>query len=126
MSNSYYGDAVVSTGEYTDKQGQIKKRWSKIGAMFRDSENGNISIKLDVLPMPKADGCWIKVFKKEEQQPQQNQPTPQPQYQAPPVGQPVNQSAPVQAAPIQAGDVPAAGGVAQDDIPFAALGNFDQ
>lgn len=57
---------------------------------------------------------------------QQNQPAPQPQYQTPPVGQSVNQSAPVQAAPIQAGDVPVAGGVAQDDVPFNSLGNFDQ
>jgi len=108
MSNSYYGDAVVSTGEYKDQQGQVKKRWSKIGAMFRDSENGNISIKLDVLPMPKADGCWVKIFKKEGQQPQQSQQAPQPQYQAPPTGQVTNQ-----AAPIQAGDVPQG-----DDVPF--------
>ena len=60
---------------------------------------------------------------------EQNQPAPQPvttSYTAPQQGQTVNQSAVVQAAPIQAGDVPVAGGVAQDDVPFNSLGNFDQ
>jgi len=72
MSSSYYGDAVVSTGEYQDQQGQTKKRWTKVGAMFRDTENGNISIKFDVLPMPKDGECWVKIFKKEDKPPQQN------------------------------------------------------
>lgn len=84
MSSSYYGDAVVSTGEYQDQQGQTKKRWTKVGAMFRDTESGNISIKFDVLPMPKDGECWVKIFKKDDQPTQQAAP---PEAVAPPVTQ---------------------------------------
>ena len=73
--SEYYGDVVVSTGEYVDSQGQNKKRWTKLGAAFYDPQHDSYSIKLDALPMPKPDGCWLKIFKKDQQQqPVQQQP----------------------------------------------------
>ena len=70
MSNTFTHDVVVSTGTYTDNQGQEKKRWMKIGAVFTDQETGNMSIKLDALPMPKESGTWLKLFRKDNQQQQ--------------------------------------------------------
>lgn len=117
MSSSYYGDAVVSTGEYIDNNsGQTKKRWTKVGAMFRDTESGNISIKFDVLPMPKNGECWVKIFKKDEQ-PQQAAP---PQAVAPPVTQQAARTLPditgVEPPPMT--ERFPSGGVEEDDIPF--------
>ena len=88
--STYYGDAVITTGEYTDQAGQTKKRYCKIGAMFYNSEHDSYSLKLEALPMPQPDGCWVKIFKKDQnsaapqQAPQsfQQQP-PAPQYQQP-------------------------------------------
>ena len=81
--NTFTHDVVVSTGTYTDQQGQEKKRWMKIGAVFTDQETGNMSIKLDALPMPKESGTWLKLFRKDNQQQQQ----PQQQFNQPPVTQ---------------------------------------
>jgi len=44
-------DAVATVGEYKDKKtGETKKRYSKCGSVFIDDE-GNISFKIDVLPV---------------------------------------------------------------------------
>ena len=53
--STYYGDAVITTGEYTDQAGQTKKRYCKIGAMFYNSEHDSYSLKLEALPMPQPD-----------------------------------------------------------------------
>jgi hypothetical protein len=51
-------DAVATVGEYKDKKtGETKKRYSKCGSVFIDDE-GNISFKIDVLPVHSWDG-WI-------------------------------------------------------------------
>ena len=91
--SKYIGDICVSTGEYTDNQGQAKKRWLKLGAAFED-DHGNISFKLDALPMPKADGTWLKLFK--------SQPTQQPAPQQPASFEPP----PMPGADEQSGQVP--------------------
>lgn len=62
MASKYYGDLVFSTGEY-EKDGETKKRWSKAGAVFRDDETGNISIKLEAVPATPDWSGWLRVFK---------------------------------------------------------------
>jgi hypothetical protein len=47
-------DITVVTGSYTNKNGEEKKRYQNIGSVFED--NGNLKIKLDVMPLPK--GGW--------------------------------------------------------------------
>ena len=65
----FHKEIKVSTGEYTNGQGEQKKRYTKIGALFMDSETGNMSAKLDVLPMPNKNGeVWLKFFDKFEEQ----------------------------------------------------------
>ena len=69
MAMQFHKEIKVSTGEYTNGQGEQKKRYTKIGALFMDSETGNMSAKLDVLPMPNKDGeVWLKFFDKFEEQ----------------------------------------------------------
>jgi len=60
MASKYYGDLVFSNGEYT-KDGETKKRWSKAGAVFKDSETGNLSIKFEAMPVGEWSG-WMKIF----------------------------------------------------------------
>ena len=47
-------DITVVTGSYINKMGEEKKRYQNIGSVFED--NGNLKIKLDVIPLPK--GGW--------------------------------------------------------------------
>ncbi len=95
----------VSTGEYTNGQGEQKKSYAKIGVLFKDDQDPErLSIKLDVLPMGQIgnDGkmnCWLSVFEpyKEDGQAQPQQP------QAPAFGSAEHAQAqiPVQQAPQQ-------------------------
>jgi len=61
-------DLAVKTGEYTDRQGQTKGRWLRIGTVIKHDDGGT-SIKLDAVPvgLPDWDG-WVNVFKREERQ----------------------------------------------------------
>ena len=43
-------DAVIVTGEYTDNQGQPKKRYMNIGTLFI-YQDGGMSLKLDAVPI---------------------------------------------------------------------------
>ena len=63
-----YADLIVTTGEYIDRSGQQKKSFARIGTMFEDERSGKLSIKLDVLPLPRignsgAAECWISVMR---------------------------------------------------------------
>lgn len=100
MSSRYHGDILVSDGTY-QKDGQEKKRWQKVGAAFIN-DHGNISFKLDYIPIKQDFSGWFNIFEKDQQQPIQ-QMTPQQEasargltqhqyqqqqsYQAPPVQQ---------------------------------------
>ena len=64
MAFKYHGDLVFSTGEY-EKDGETKKRWSKAGAVFQDSETGNMSIKFEAMPVGEWSG-WMKIFIKDK------------------------------------------------------------
>jgi hypothetical protein len=51
-------DAIATVGEYKDpKTGDMKKRYSKCGSVFINDE-GNISFKMDTMPVGSWDG-WI-------------------------------------------------------------------
>lgn len=64
-------DAVVTTGTYTDKNGQEKKRYANVGAVFEDDQ-GRMSLKLDLMPVSGFNG-WVSFYEpkpKEGGQPQ--------------------------------------------------------
>lgn len=52
-------DACASVGEYTDREGNRKSRYVKIGAVFQ-GEKG-MSLKLDTIPVAGWNG-WISFF----------------------------------------------------------------
>jgi len=121
MTMRRWKEIKVSTGEYTNGQGEQKKSYAKVGVLFKDDQDPErLSIKLDVLPMGQIgnDGkmnCWLSVFEpyKEDgqQQPQQPQQTfgAQPSYQPQqPVAQPQYQQQPANMAPpaLDANGVP--------------------
>lgn len=88
----FHKEIKVSTGSYTNGQGEEKKSYCKIGALFINPENGNMSAKLDVLPIPNAEGeIWLSFFDKYDENKQQNQ-QPQQSFGAQPnFNQPVAQ-----------------------------------
>lgn len=53
-------DAIAIVGEYTDSQGQTKKRFSKLGSAFID-DKGQVSIKLDSMPCGGTWDGWISL-----------------------------------------------------------------
>ena len=59
-------DAAVSTGTYTDSQGQEKKRWVNVGAVF-EHDGGGMSLKLETVPVGKEWSGWISFFVKERE-----------------------------------------------------------
>ena len=78
----------VCTGEYTNQNGEQKKRYQKIGVLFVDENSGNMSMKLDVLPMPRIGNngkceCWLSLFDPYNDNQQQAQAQPQQQFQQP-------------------------------------------
>ena len=56
MSKVY--DVVAVTGNYTDKNGEEKAKWTNCGAIF-ETKNG-LALKLDVVPIG-GEG-WFKLF----------------------------------------------------------------
>lgn len=65
MSGKYIGDVCMATGTYKDKYGNTKKRWLTIGAAFQSDKC--TYIKLDALPLPSENGCFLAIFKHENQ-----------------------------------------------------------
>ena len=92
-------DVVATIGEYTDREGNTKKRYQKCGAAFTNDE-GQISIKLDAVPCSPDWSGWLSLYeKKEYEQPRQQQ-------QRPP------------AEPVRQQPAAASADPNQDDIPF--------
>ena len=91
--------AVCVIGEYTDNQGQPKKRYHTIGRLMQD-DKGNMSLKVDAMPVGGDWNGWINFYELDNQnQPMQQQGG----YQQPaPMQQPMQQQ----------------GGMPVDDIPF--------
>ena len=63
MAGRYYGDLIFSTGEY-EQDGKTKKRWSKAGAVFKDHETGNMTIKLEAVPVSPDWSGWLTICAK--------------------------------------------------------------
>lgn len=57
----YAYDVVASVGEYSDKAGNKKKNYVKCGAAFTNDE-GQISIKLDSVPVSPGWSGWLSLF----------------------------------------------------------------
>jgi hypothetical protein len=96
-------DVVATVGEY-ESQGQKKKRYANVGSAFTNDE-GQISIKLDTVPVSPDWSGWLSLYVPKEkdggqtQQRQQSRPAPRRQ-QAP------------------ANDAPLTEGMEEDNIPF--------
>lgn len=93
MSMKKTHDLVAVTGTYTDGQGQEKKRYTNVGAMFT-RDDGSLAIKIESVPVGGTWNGWLSAYlpKDQRQQSQQSRP----------------------AAPAQAGE----GDFQDDDIPF--------
>lgn len=61
-------DLIAVTGEYTNAQGETKKRFAKVGTMWDKGQS--MSIKIDNMPVGQWDG-WLMVKPAEERQQQQ-------------------------------------------------------
>jgi len=61
MASRKIKDLVATIGEYTAKDGEIKKRYLKCGAMFENDE-GNQSIKIDGLPVGSEWSGWLSLY----------------------------------------------------------------
>lgn len=78
MPSSLTHDVVATIGEYTDAQGQKKKRYATCGKCFTD-EQGRQSIKIDVIPVGTAWSGWLSLYPVEKKEfRQQADPRPAP------------------------------------------------
>lgn len=59
-------DVVAITGKYTDRQGQEKSRYLNVGAVF-ENDRGNLSMKLEALPVGTEWSGWLQLFEPREQ-----------------------------------------------------------
>jgi len=100
MASSPTHDVVATIGEYTNREGEKKKRYLTVGKCFTD-EQGRQSIKLDAIPGPGWSG-WLSLYPVERKAPQQA-PDPRPQ--------PRNMSVPANRGEAPPDD-------ADEDIPF--------
>jgi len=82
--STYTHDIVATIGEYTDREGNTKKRFQKCGAAFTNDE-GQISIKLDAVPITPDWSGWLSLYPKKEYD--------APQAQQRPSREPVRQQA---------------------------------
>lgn len=74
MKKAY--DAVATVGKYTDRQGNEKKRYVTVGAVFEDDQ-GRMSLKMDAVPCSHEWSGWISFYEpKEREQPRQQSPAP--------------------------------------------------
>ena len=66
-------DAVASVGEYEDRNGQKKKRYVNVGAVFESDDGKYMSLKLESIPVGPNWSGWVSFFvpKEREQSPAQ-------------------------------------------------------
>ena len=97
-------DVIASVGEYQDQNGQTKTKWLKCGVVIENPESGNLSLKMEALPVGEEWSGWFSLKVptprdqmpnsgqggyQQQQPPQQQgyrQPAPQPQQPAPQQG----------------------------------------
>ena len=61
---------MVPNGEYTDKSGETKTSWLKVGVLQHDGGD-KYKVKLDRIPVGKMFEGWIQCFDPEPRKPQQ-------------------------------------------------------
>ena len=67
MSAKRTHDLVATVGEYTNRQtGETKKRYQNCGSAFTN-DDGNISIKLEALPLSKEWSGFLSLYPVKEQ-----------------------------------------------------------
>ena len=73
MAKKIY-DVVATVGKYTDNQGNEKKRYVNVGAVF-ESDKG-MSMKLETLPVGPEWSGWLSFYepKQRESAPQESKP----------------------------------------------------
>jgi hypothetical protein len=54
-------DAMVANGEYTDRDGNTKTSWLKIGTLFENDE-GKQTMLLEAVPVGVTGPVWVKFF----------------------------------------------------------------
>lgn len=62
-------DVVAVTGKYTDRNGQEKSRYMNCGAVF-ENDRGQLSIKLEGLPVGTEWNGWLSLFEPRDRQQQ--------------------------------------------------------
>ena len=60
------GRIVAACGQYTTSDGEEKTRWTTLGALF-EKDNGNMSLKLDSIPVGTDWDGWASVFPDDEE-----------------------------------------------------------
>ena len=65
-------NVTATIGEYTDREGNTKKRYMKCGAAFT-GDDGRMSIKLDAVPCGEWSG-WFNLYPKEDEYKQSSTP----------------------------------------------------
>lgn len=61
MSSRKKFDAVATIGTYK-VNGEEKKRYLNVGAVFEDENDGRLSMKLDAVPVSKDWSGWISFY----------------------------------------------------------------
>lgn len=89
MPNRKTHDVVATVGEYTDRNGEKKKRYLNVGSAFTDDQ-GRISIKLEALPVGKDWSGYLSLYppKEQDQGRSRQQQRPAPQQEALPMDDP--------------------------------------
>ena len=85
MPNKKTHDVVATVGTFTTPKGDEKKRYQNCGVAFTN-ENGQLSIKLNAVPVNPDWSGWLNLYPSENDNRPQNQQTQtqqQPQRQAP-------------------------------------------
>ena len=58
-------EAVATIGEYKDRNGETKKRYVNVGSVF-ENDKGQLSLKLDAVPVGQGWSGWISFFEPKE------------------------------------------------------------
>lgn len=73
MAAKYTHDVVATNGSYKDNQGNEKKRYVNVGKAFTN-EHGQISIKLETIPVGPDWSGWVSLYEPKPRDGQQAQP----------------------------------------------------
>jgi len=65
MAMKPYRRAVATTGTYTDRQGNEKKRYTNVGTLFQ-YDDGGFTLKLDSIPVGEGWNGFISFYEIEE------------------------------------------------------------